>query len=257
MHVADLPTPALVLDADALEANLATMAAACPAGRLRPHVKAHKCTALAAEQARHGHTTFTCATPREAAGLAAAGVGGDLLVANEVVDPARLRMLAEAAQRVRVTIAVDSPETVAAAAAAGLRDVLVDVNVGLPRCGCAPGDAGRLADLARRAGLTVRGVMGYEGHLMGVVDRAERAAKLERSVESLVAAHAEVGGDIVSTGGTGTYDLHDARVTEIQAGATRSWTPTTPGSGCRSCKPCSWSARSSRCRPGGRWPTWG
>jgi D-threonine aldolase len=219
VHVADLPTPALVLDADALAANLATMATACPGGRLRPHVKAHKCTALAAEQARYGHTTFTCATPREAAGLAAAGIGDDLLIANEVVDPARLRMLAEAAERVRVTIAVDSAETVAAAAAAGLRDVLVDVNVGLPRCGCAPDDAGRLADLARRAGLTVRGVMGYEGHLMGVVERVERSAALERSVGALVAAHAEVGGDIVSTGGTGTYDLHDDRVTEVQAGS--------------------------------------
>lgn len=219
MLVTDLPTPALVLDADALAANLATMAAACPGPRLRPHVKAHKCTALAAEQARHGHHSFTCATPREAAGLAAAGVGDDLLVANEVLDPARLRLLAEASSRARVTLAVDSPETVAAAAAAGVRDVLVDVNVGLPRCGCAPGDAGRLADAARRAGLHVRGVMGYEGHLMGVVDRAERTSRLERAVEALLGAHADVGGEVVSTGGTGTYDLHDGRVTEIQAGS--------------------------------------
>ena len=221
MRLADLPTPALVLDADALEANLAAMAAACPGARLRPHVKAHKCTALAAEQVRHGHRSFTCATPREAAGLAAAGVGDDLLVANEVLDVARLRTLADAVERhgVRITVAVDSAETVAAAAAAGLGDVLVDVNVGLRRCGCPPEQAGRLADRARSAGLTVRGVMGYEGHLMGVVARSERAAQLEACVTSLVAAHVLVGGDVVSTGGTGTYDLHDDRVTEVQAGS--------------------------------------
>jgi len=184
-------------------------------------VKAHKCTALAAEQLRHGHRTFTCATPREAVGLAAAGVGDDLLVANEVLDVARLRTLAEAveAHGVRITVAVDSPETVAAAAAAGLGDVLVDVNVGLPRCGCPPGQAGRLADRARAAGLTVRGVMGYEGHLMGVVERPERAARLESCVAALATAHELAGGEVVSTGGTGTYDLHDDRVTEIQAGS--------------------------------------
>jgi D-serine deaminase-like pyridoxal phosphate-dependent protein len=64
VHVRDLPTPALVIDVDALEHNLATMAAARPGPSLRPHVKAHKCTALAAAQAAHGHLTFTCATPR-------------------------------------------------------------------------------------------------------------------------------------------------------------------------------------------------
>ncbi|MBA3289484.1 MAG: alanine racemase, partial [Acidimicrobiia bacterium] len=93
MEVPELPTPALVIEADTMEANLATMAAAHPGGRLRPHVKAHKCTALAARQRAAGHTTFTCATPREAIGMAAAGLGDDLLVANEVVDARRLAAL--------------------------------------------------------------------------------------------------------------------------------------------------------------------
>ena len=68
MNVTDLPTPALVLDADAFEHNLAAMADLLPGPRLRPHVKAHKCTGIAAAQARHGHNTFTCATPREMVG---------------------------------------------------------------------------------------------------------------------------------------------------------------------------------------------
>jgi D-serine deaminase-like pyridoxal phosphate-dependent protein len=117
-----------------------------------------------------------------------------------------------------VTVAVDSPETVEAAAAGGVREVLVDVNVGLPRCGCAPDDAGRLADLARRRGLSVRGVMGYEGHVVGNPDRAERERATAESMALLAAAHAQVGGDVVSAGGTGTYDCN-AVATEIQAGS--------------------------------------
>ncbi|MFM7537488.1 MAG: alanine racemase [Acidimicrobiales bacterium] len=219
MRVAELPTPALVVDGAAFDRNLATMAAARPGAALRPHVKAHKSTALAARQAALGHRTFTCATPREALGMAAAGLGEDLLVANEVLDPARLAALAGAVRAgARITVAVDSDATVDAAAAAGLVEVLVDVDIGLPRCGCAPGDAGRLADRARRAGLSVRGVMGYEGHLMMVLDRAEQRDRVAAAVEVLLAAHADVGGDVVSSGGTGTYDLHD-RVTEVQAGS--------------------------------------
>lgn len=214
-HVDVLPTPALVVDGEILEQNLATMAAALPGSRCRPHVKAHKCTALARRQAAHGHPAFTCATPREVLGLAAAGLGHDVLLANECVDALRLRGLAEC--DARVTVAVDSPETVAAAARAGLREVLVDVDVGLPRCGCAPDDAARVADLARAARLEVRGVMGYEGHVYVHADRAERAAATEVAMELLLAAHREVGGDVISAGATGTYDLNPW-ATEIQAG---------------------------------------
>ncbi|MCG8587782.1 MAG: alanine racemase [Proteobacteria bacterium] len=212
----DLPTPALVADVDILERNLAEMARALPGPRLRPHVKAHKCTGIARRQAAHGHRHFCGATPRELAGLARAGLGDDLLLANEVVDPTRLEALAQL--DARVTVAVDSEATVAAAAAAGLREVLIDVNVGLPRCGCAPDDAGRLADFARSRGLSVRGVMGYEGHAMIVADRLERDAATSKAMALLAAAHAEVGGDVVSAGGTGTFDLN-AIATEIQAGS--------------------------------------
>jgi D-serine deaminase-like pyridoxal phosphate-dependent protein len=213
VKLGELATPALVVDAAALDANLRAMSAALPGARLRPHVKAHKCTALARRQAALGHEHFTCATIREVEGMAAAGLGRDLLLANEVLDARRLGAL-----DARVTVAVDSEETVAAAVAGGVREVLVDVNVGLPRCGCAPEAAGRLADLARRHGLGVRGVMGYEGHLMLAPDRADRGKRTAEAMALLARAHADVGGDVVSAGGTGTYDLNEV-ATEIQAGS--------------------------------------
>jgi D-serine deaminase-like pyridoxal phosphate-dependent protein len=150
-------------------------------------------------------------------GMARAGLGDDLLLANEVVDAELLRELMSV-EGARMTVAVDSEATVSAAAAAGIREVLVDVNIGLPRCGCLPSDAGRIADLARGAGLEVRGVMGYEGHIVGNPDRAKREEMLAESMEQLLAAAADVGGDVISSGGTGTYDINTA-ATEIQAGS--------------------------------------
>ncbi|HEY2430885.1 MAG TPA: alanine racemase [Acidimicrobiales bacterium] len=216
MLVSELQTPALVVDPAALDHNLATMAAALPGARLRPHVKAHKTTAVAARQAAAGHRGFTCATIREVEGMAAAGLGEDLLLANEVVDARRLGKVIDSGAR--VTVAVDSPETVDAAIAGGVREVVIDVNVGLPRCGCDPVESGRLADRARAAGMTVRGVMGYEGHLMMEQPREDRTAKTEASMATLLQAHRHVGGELVSGGGTGTYDINKW-VTEIQAGS--------------------------------------
>jgi len=214
--VADLPTPALVVDAEALEDNIAAMAAVLPGDRLRPHAKAHKCTSLARRQAAAGHRGFTCATIRECEGMAAAGLGEDLLLANEVLDASRIGDLVRSGHR--VTLAVDSEQTIEAASSGGVLEVVIDVNVGLPRCGCKPADAGRLADLARERGLSVRGVMGYEGHVMILDDAAERASQCRDSMALLTAAAADVGGELISAGGTGTYDCN-TWATEIQAGS--------------------------------------
>jgi len=213
-----LQTPALLVDGAALEHNLATMSAALPGPRLRPHVKAHKCTELARRQGEGGHAGFTCATMRECEGMAAAGLGGDLMLANEVADARRLGALVAMNKAVRVTLAVDSEATIEAAAAGGVRDVVIDVNVGLPRCGCAPEDAGTLASLARAKGLNVRGVMGYEGHVVGVEDRSIRESSTADCMKLLLAAHSDVGGELISAGGTGTYDIN-TWATEIQAGS--------------------------------------
>jgi D-serine deaminase-like pyridoxal phosphate-dependent protein len=147
--------------------------------------------------------------------LVAAGLGDDVLLANETLDAQRLGTLAD---RATITIAVDSDATLDAAIAGGIRSVLIDVEVGLPRCGCDVDDAARLAERARTEGLEVRGVMGYEGHLMMIEDRSERVSRVEASMELLRRAHDGVGGDIVSGGGTGTFDVN-TWCTEIQAGS--------------------------------------
>jgi D-serine deaminase-like pyridoxal phosphate-dependent protein len=213
VHLADLQTPILVVDALRLDRNLRVMSEALPGGRLRPHVKAHKSTTLARRQFELGHRAFTCATIREVEGMAAAGLGEDLLLANEVLDASRLGAL-----DARVTVAIDSEETLEAAARGGVREVLIDVNIGLPRCGCTAERAPALADLARARGLEVRGVMGYEGHLMAVEDRVERTRRVAEAMAPLVDVHARVGGEVISAGGTGSYDCNPA-ASEIQAGS--------------------------------------
>lgn len=220
MDISRLPTPCPVIDGTALRSNISAMSLVHPGRSLRPHVKAHKCSAIAAEQVLAGHSSFTCATPREILGLVTAGVGDDLLLANETVDSVRLTMLAHAQDETLITVAVDSLATIEAAANAGIKHVLIDVNVGLPRCGCAPEAAGALADAARTRGMNVRGVMGYEGHLMMVTDRAQKQIQVHDAMELLAKAHADVGGDIMSAGGTGTFDMFaDTAVNEVQAGS--------------------------------------
>ena len=216
MKVYELRTPALVVEAEALRANLAAMSAALPGSRLRPHVKAHKCTALAKEQLALGHPGLTTATVGEAVGLAKAGIDADILIANETLDATRIGEVVEAGQR--ITLAIDSTETLHAALMGGVREVVIDVNVGLPRCGVAPDKAGSLAQAARTMGLEVRGVMGYEGHATALADRTERAKATKSSMELLAQAAADVGGDIISAGSTATFQ-HNHVATEIQAGS--------------------------------------
>lgn len=221
MRLRDLPTPAICVELPALDRNIDTMAAVRPGPRLRPHVKAFKSTELAAHLSdRGGHRSFCAATLRELEGLVRAGVGDDLLLANETLATDRLGDLVAGAST-RITVAVDSPETIEVAAAARRRGdlaVLIDVNVGLPRCGCPPERAGELAELARQHGLEVRGVMGYEGHVVGNPDRGVRADMTAGCMERLRQAYEQVGGEVISAGGTGTFDLHDW-ANEVQAGS--------------------------------------
>ena len=217
MKTSDLITPALIADSKVLDANIATMAAKRPGRTLRPHVKAFKSTAMAKKLVEAGHETFCCATIRELEGMVKAGLGNDLLLANETLDARRIGDLL-AKEKCRITIAVDSLETIAAAAVAGVQEVLIDVNVGLQRCGCSPDEAGFLSEKAKASGLQVRGVMGYEGHLMHDPDMHRRTEKTQESMKQLIFAHENVGGDVISGGGTGTWECNQT-VTELQAGS--------------------------------------
>lgn len=233
-RVDDIPTPALVVDVAALDRNIRRMAAFFSAGpcRLRPHVKAHKTPEIARRQlAAGGCSGLTCATVAEAE--AAAPLGASLLVANEPVGPGKCDRLAALAAGCEVIAAVDSDpgldELAGAARRAGVTiGVLVDVNVGQMRCGVAPGaDAVRLAQrVVATPGVALRGLMGYEGHLQPMADRAEREARARRAMGGLVATAERLRAaglpcEIVSAGGTGTYDITGRveGITEIQAGS--------------------------------------
>jgi D-serine deaminase-like pyridoxal phosphate-dependent protein len=229
-----IPTPALIVDVAALDRNIARMASFFATGpcRLRPHVKAHKTPAIARRQLAAGSCVgLTCATVAEAEVVA--DLCDDLLIANEIVSPDKCARVAALARDRVVTVAVDSIAGLDAAAAAARSagvtiGVLVDVNVGQGRCGVEPGDAAvALArHVAGTAGLKMRGVMGYEGHLQPLRDRAERESRTRAAMQGLVETARRVRAEgihcaVVSSGGTGTYDISGRvdGVTEIQAGS--------------------------------------
>jgi len=232
--VSEIPTPALVLDVHALARNIARMARFFSPGpcRLRPHFKAHKTPEIARRQLAAGSCVgLTCATVSEAE--AVAGFCHDVLIANEIVTADKCARVAELQRQTRITVAVDSLTGIdMLAAAARASDVhigvLIDVNVGQNRCGVAPG--AQAVDLARRVAendnLALRGVMGYEGHAQPIRDRKEREERAHDAMGALTATADELRAagltcDVVSAGGTGTFDISGrfSGVTEIQAGS--------------------------------------
>jgi D-threonine aldolase len=233
-RISEIATPALILDRAALERNIARMAAFFADGpcRLRPHFKAHKTPAIARRQLAAGSCSgLTCATVGEAE--IASSFCDDLLIANEVVTPSKCARIAALGLRLRVTTAIDSlaglDALARAARAAGSQvGVLVDLNVGQGRCGVEAGEAvlTLAGQAARSDGIALRGVMGYEGHLQPVRNRAERESRTRQAMNGLVNAARQIRDsglpcDIVSAGGTGTYDISGRieGITEIQAGS--------------------------------------
>jgi D-serine deaminase-like pyridoxal phosphate-dependent protein len=200
--------------------------------RLRPHFKSHKSAELARVQIEAGAIGLTAATVWEAAAVAAAGMN-DLLIANEVVGEEKIRQLAEIARTKRLMVAVDHVRNAealsAAAAAVGAKiGVLIDVDVGLGRCGVRTEQEARALGerVSQLPGLHLRGVMGYEGHCALEPDRGKRATNARTAMGRLLAVadvlrSAGFPVDVVSAGGTGTFDLTGCYpgVTELQAGS--------------------------------------
>ena len=227
----DLDTPALLLDLDALEHNARLMASRCAAAGVawRPHVKASKAPALALRLIEAGAVGITCAKASEALVMARGGIG-DILIANEVVGAAKVDRLIEVGRLARICVAADDASNIrqiaAAAAAAGVEvEVLVDIDVNLNRCGVTPEEAPPLCDLvAELPGISLRGLMGYEGHVMNMPDdekereTAISAAILARARDLCEAAGHSIG--LLSGGGSGNYRfvLEQGVWTELQAG---------------------------------------
>ncbi len=234
MQKEELDTPALCLDIEALERNLKRMAdffAPLRAG-LRPHFKTHKTPVLAHMQMKAGAVGITCAKLGEAEVLAQSGVQ-DILIANQIVTSGKIRRLVSLAGYTGIMVAVDDKSNARdidrAARGRGVRvRVLVEVDVGMKRCGVSPDQAA--VDLARDIlkceSLQFEGIMGYEGHAVMIENPEDRKATAEKAM-GLLAHTSEILGQagipvkIVSGGGTGTYNITSRcpGITEVQAGS--------------------------------------
>ncbi|MBL8796678.1 MAG: DSD1 family PLP-dependent enzyme [Planctomycetia bacterium] len=229
-----LDTPQLLIDLDLVDINLKKLFTACKERQVacRVHFKSLKCAGLARYIAARGGDGFLCAKLCEAEVLADAGLT-DLYIANQLVGPIKLKRLAALARRAQVRVCVDDPENIAqmgrAAQEAGANiGALVEVDVGMSRCGVAPGAAALVLarQIQKTPGLRFVGLQGYDGHLQMLPDAAERRAKCLEGMEKLVGTRrlieeAGIPVEVVTGAGTGTWEFVSAvpGVTEIQPGS--------------------------------------
>ena len=231
---AELPTPAILLDLVAFEANLPTMAEYCKKAGcgLRPHAKTHKCPEIAKRQVASGARGVCVATVPEAEAMVQAGIRSVLLT-SPILEPGKLARMAALAKTGDVLLAVGDARQVelldeAAREAGATVDVLIDLDVGDRRTGILPGEpALELARLvAKSKRMRLRGLQAYAGHASHVVGFAEREKVSREAMGKAVSTRdllAKVGLKVTSLSGgsTGTYSIDGAieGVTELQAGS--------------------------------------
>jgi len=226
----EVDTPALVIELDAFERNLRTMADSVKGRgvRVRAHAKTHKCPEIAKRQIAIGAVGVCCQKVSEAEALVDGGVG-NVLVSNEVVGAAKIARLAALSQRAQIGVCVDHADGVAALAASGAKlDVYIEIEVGMGRCGITPGEpALALAQrISAASNLRFAGLQAYHGraqHLRSIAERRaaiDAAARAVRMTEELLNKHG-IECPIVSGAGSGTYML------EVENGA---WNEIQPGS---------------------------
>ena len=234
MKISGLATPALVLDVNILKANAAAMEKilAGTSLKLRPHYKSHKCAALAKWQMQNGAVGMTCAKLCEAEDLSDIGIE-DILIANQIVDPAKIRRAAELAGNCHLTVCVDTVENVkafsaAAVAAGNTVYCFVEFEIGMQRCGVnTKEEVLTLAQAIIAAeNLEYAGIQAYAGHISHVEDRQEREAMTAanyQKLRELLGFLQENGVEVktVSGGSTGTAQIKamEGLYTELQAGS--------------------------------------
>lgn len=231
--VSNLETPSLLVDLSVMERNLQTMAHFFRqrSAKLRPHFKNHRVLELAELQVKYGAIGLTCARVWQAASLIDAGVH-DILIANELAGESSLASFVELSAKAPVVLAVDNSGAVQELARLSRNrktdvHVVVDIDLGLKRCGVAPGAAAvALAKSVVESGLKFRGIMGYEGHLQPLPPGPEKEAVVKAAMQALLETKTQIESDgipveIVSCGGTGDYSISGAfpGVTENQAGS--------------------------------------
>lgn len=228
-----IETPALLVDLDAMEQNLRTMATffrSQPA-KLRPHFKNHRVLELAARQMECGAIGITCARHWQAERLVNSGIR-DVLIANEIAGETPLQRFAELSAEAPVLIAVDNAAVVKDMAQASRNrnvtlNVVVDIDLGLKRCGVSSVEAAvNLAQTVVEHGLRFRGIMGYEGHLQPLPAGSEKQNAVNSAMKLLIKARDQITAagipvEIVSCGGTGDFAIAGTYpgVTENQAGS--------------------------------------
>jgi 3-hydroxy-D-aspartate aldolase len=234
MAVADIDTPALVVELDAYEHNLDLMAASLAGKpvRLRGHAKTHKCPVVALHQIARGAVGSCCQKVSEAEAMVAGGVK-NVLVSNEIVDRRKIERLVALARQAEIAVCVDDPRNVddldAAARAAGVRlAVLVEIDVGNLRCGVAPGEpAVALArHVAGKRGLRFSGLQAYYGRAQHINEEEKRRAAIDTCIADVrntveLLKREGLACDMVSGAGTGSYRWEAASgvYNEVQAGS--------------------------------------
>lgn len=234
MKIENIQTPALILDKKIFLENMKAMDDLLRGTslRLRPHYKSHKCSAIAKLQIENGAKGMTCAKLCEAIDLADSGIE-DILIANQIADPKKIRRLADLAGDCRLTVCVDDENNVkalseAAVSAGNTVHCLVEFDIGMERCGVTTKEEVlALAELIENSeNLTFDGLQVYAGHISHMEDIEERKAltaanyKKIKEVIDFLASHG-ISVDVVSGGSTGTSEIKAAEglYNELQAGS--------------------------------------
>lgn len=214
----DIDTPAMLVDLPAMERNIVVMADFAKRHKvnLRPHIKTHKSTILAGKQLAAGAAGICCAKLGEAEVMAGAGIN-NILITNLLIGAIKITRLLALAQNTDVIVAVDDYQNVTelstAFQAAGAKlNTIVEVDLGMRRCGVEPGQAAlSLAKhVAASPGLRFCGFTGYEGHIQLTVEPEDLPASVRKAVAPLIktAEMARAAGlkvEIVSAGGSISY----------------------------------------------------
>ena len=235
MNLADVMTPALIIDLEAFEHNVEILRQRLePAGvRLRAHSKTHKSVDIARYQIERGGACGICCQKLSEAEVMVAGGIDDVMISNQVTDPVRVERLAMLAQRARVLVCVDDSENVTNLSAAAVRqgssiECLVEIDCGARRCGVAPGQAAvALAQqIAASAGLKFAGLQAYQGNAQHIRDYGAREQAIATAISQTretVDALAALGlhCDIIAGAGTGSYHFEAASnlYNELQCGS--------------------------------------
>ncbi|MCH2516627.1 MAG: alanine racemase [Dehalococcoidia bacterium] len=243
--VMDLDTPALVVDLDVMDRNIKTLHDRFDqsSAKVRPHVTGHQTPKIAHRQLQAANTVggISVTSVGEAEVFSDAGIT-DILVSSQIVTQSKIRRLCALAGSNRIGVAVDNPQNVSdlsqvAEAQSVTLGVLVELDVGLGRCGVAPGD--EALELARAVanspGLRFDGIMAIaplpstSGETSGgpnFPDRQERDAISWQVLQNVLEARELIEKDglpvsVVSVGGTHNYDVAAgmAGITEVQAGS--------------------------------------